>query len=203
MDLFDHLSLIPFLLVALGLIKIISAIAHYIEISNKYRESDVTPIKLYWVHTLFITGCFFALMLYWWNSYQFNDYRSGENNVWTFGEYMLYMTPGIFLYLALEIALPDLSDDEPVDLKEHYYSNSVEMWAPIAGVTAASVIFSLLLYGNDVTSKATIGRLLLLLILIPMCFTRKEKVHKVTIVIFMLAMAYSVPESWTLTNDFS
>ena len=90
-----------------------------------------------------------------------------------------------------------------MDLKEHYYSNSVEMWATIAGVTAASVIFSLLLYGNDVTSKATIGRLLLLLILIPMCFTRKEKVHNVTIVIFMLAMAYSVPEAWTLTNDFS
>ena len=203
MDLFEHLSLIPFLLVALGLIKIISAIAHYIEVSNKYRESDITPIKLYWVHTLFITGCFFALMLYWWNSYQFNDYSFAENVSWTFGEYMLYMTPGIFLYLALEIALPDLSGDEPVDLKEHYYSNSVEMWATIAGVTAASVIFSLLLYGNDVASKATLGRLVLLLILIPMCFTRNENVHKFTIVFFMLAMAYSVPEAWSLTNDFS
>jgi len=116
---------------------------------------------------------------------------------------MLYMTPGIFLYLALEIAIPDLKGDEPINLKEHYYSNSSEMWATIAGVTASSVIFSLLLYGNDVLSVATLGRLVLLLILIPMCFTRNEKVHKVTIVIFMSAMAYSVPESWSLTNDFA
>ena len=116
---------------------------------------------------------------------------------------MLYMTPGIFLYLALEIAIPDLKGDEPIDLKEHYYSNSSEMWATIAGVTASSVIFSLLLYGNEVLSKATLGRLILFLILIPMCFTRNEKVHKVTIVIFMLAMAYSVPDSWSLTNDFT
>lgn len=200
MDLFEHLSLIPFLLVALGLIKIISAIAHYIETSNKFRESEVTPIKLYWVHTLFITGCFFALMLYWWNSYQFNDYSSSENRLWTFGEYMLYMTPGIFLYLALEIAIPELKGDEPIDLKEHYYSNSVEMWATIAGVTSSSVIFSLLLYGNEVTSPSTLGRLVLLFILIPMCFTRNEKVHRAAILIFCLAMAYSVPESWSLQN---
>ncbi len=203
MDLFEHLSLIPFLLVALGLIKIISVIAHYIEISNKYRESEIKPIKLYWVHSLFIFATFIALLLYWWNSYQFNDYREEKNLTWNMGEYFLYMLPGIFLYLSLEIAIPEMKNDDPIDMKEHYYNNSNEMWATVSFVAMTSVLFSLFLYGNPVISRATLSRVALLLLLIPMCFTRKEKVHRIMIVVFVITMLIGVPENWELQMDAS
>ena len=201
MDLFEHLSLIPFLLVALGLIKILSAVAHYIETSNKFRESEIVPIKLYWVHTLFIFAIFSALLMYWWNSFQFNDYNEVRNLHWNLAEYALYISPGIFLYLSLEIALPDLSGDEPIDLKEHYYGNSIEMWATVSFVAAASVMFSLFLYENELFSRATLSRIALLFLLVPMCFTRNEKVHRVMVVVFVATMLASIPESWEISYD--
>ena len=201
MDLFEHLSLIPFILVALGLIKIISAVAHYIETKNKYRESEQTPIKLYWIHTLLIAGIFTALLLYWWNSFQFNDYTQEKNKTWNLAEYGLYILPGIFLYLSLELLLPDMTNDEPIDLKEHYYSNSIEMWATLSFVAATSVMFSLFLYENELFSRATLSRIGLLFMLTPMCFTRNEKVHRILAPIFVLAMLLSIPENWQISMN--
>ena len=200
MDLFEHLSLIPFLLVALGMIKIISAIAHFIEASNRSRDSEEQPITLYWVHTLFIIGIFFALLLYWWNSYQFNDYAESGNMTWNMGEYLLYIMPGIFLYLGLEIALPEMEGVEEVNLKEHYYSNSIEMWATVSVVAATSILFSLFLYGNSVGSRETLSRVALLALLLPLCFTRSEKIHRVLVVVFVATMLISIPENWELKN---
>ncbi|MDC0056324.1 hypothetical protein OAJ94_04660 [Deltaproteobacteria bacterium] len=203
MDLFEHLSLIPFILVALGLIKIISAVAHYIETKNKYRESEQTPIKLYWIHTLLIAGIFTALLLYWWNSFQFNDYSQEKNQTWNLAEYTLYILPGIFLYLSLELLLPDMNTDEPIDLKEHYYSNSIEMWATLSFVAATSVMFSLFLYENELFSRATFSRIGLLFMLTPMCFTRNEKVHRILAPIFVFAMILSIPENWEISMGSS
>ena len=166
MDIFEHLSLIPFLLVALGLVKIINSVSAFIQIRN-HTKHEVVPVKLYWVHLLFIFGLFFAFIMYWWNSYQFNDYKDGKTT-WNVFEYLLYMGIGVMLYTTTDMAIPELSKDVEIDLKKHYYDNSRELWALICIVSAMSVMFSLFLYEHPLMSRETLSRVALFCMLLPM-----------------------------------
>lgn len=197
MDIFEHLSLIPFLLVALGLVKIINSVSAYIKIRNQTKHESI-PVKLYWVHLLFIFGLFFAFIMYWWNSHQFNDYENGKET-WNLFEYILYMGIGVTLYCATDMAIPEMSANNELDLKKHYYDNARELWGLLCIVSAMSVMFSLFLYEHPLVSKETISRLILFCMLLPMVFSRNERLHKIMVFVFIATMVATIPENWELT----
>jgi len=51
MEIFEHLSSIPFFLVTLGFDKIISTISRFTSIHNSTKVEG-NPNKLYWVHSM-------------------------------------------------------------------------------------------------------------------------------------------------------
>ena len=126
MEIFEHLSLIPFLLIAMSIVRLVESIG---KIIHHQQEGSNCTITLYWVHGVFLLILFIAQAAFWWNSFDFNATGRIGKQVWHLGEYGLYLIPCVLLYLLAELSFPHIdSRTTEIDLRKHYYSQSREIF---------------------------------------------------------------------------
>ena len=199
MDLFEHLSLIPFLLVGLAMVKLMGAVGMVVRMINHGEEEDSSPIKQYWPHTILIFACTYALVIYWWNAHTFNDFNNKPN--WHLLEYLLFITPAIGLYMMVEIAIPEFEESRagPMDMRSFYFDNSKAIWTGGLLTALSSIGFGLFLYEHPLTSPEVLKRIGFFLFLIPLVLTDNERVHKVIVTLFTIGFVFGLPNEFVLS----
>jgi len=165
MDSFSYLSVI--LSIVLGL-----AIA---QVLLGFRSLILTRAKLkLYPPTLIWAGMALLIPIQaWWA-----DFALRKQANWTFLAFLVIMLQAISIYMMAALVLPDISGENFVDLREHFFTH--RSW--FFGATLASVVFSLLktlaIHGRlpnhfDRTFEFTFGA-----VAIAAALTRSERFHK-------------------------
>jgi hypothetical protein len=79
----------------------------------------------------------------WWSSFGLAHHRD-----WTFLQFCAVLLQMILLYMMCGLVLPDIGDDEPVDLRAHYYREQRPFFGAFVLMLAASVSKDWVLEGH-------------------------------------------------------
>jgi hypothetical protein len=109
MDVFSYISIVPSIIIALGITRLLSGIGKMVE-----KRSQV---KTYWVHTLWTLNIFLFMSLNWWILFRWQAQQD-----WNFFLFLfLVLTPTVSFLLTV-ILFPD-PFKEPMDFKICFYEN--------------------------------------------------------------------------------
>jgi hypothetical protein len=110
MDAFSYISIVPSIIIALGLTRLLTGIGRIVERRNK--------VKTYWVHIVWSFNLFLFMALNWWILF-----RWAPEQIWSFPLFMfLLLTPTVCFLLSV-VLFPD-PFLEVMDFKEHYYKDN-------------------------------------------------------------------------------
>lgn len=124
---FEYLSVLISIIVGLGLSHILQLTARLIQVRDDVRGFG--PVFL-WLGILFILQ-----VQMWWAAFYWQ-----HEAPWTFFTFLLFLTLPIGAYVASVLLVPDLDDDDGVDLRASYFTN--RRW--FFGIIALLPIVSLL-----------------------------------------------------------
>jgi hypothetical protein len=94
----------------LGISKLLEGIADMIEARRR--------VRLYWMHTAWLAIILMAHVTSW-----FALMRFAKGAHWTVFNAILALCMPLLLYLVSDLVVPDLDDDQQLDLREYYYRN--------------------------------------------------------------------------------
>lgn len=126
MSKFEYLSVLVSIVIGLGISNLLSGAARLIQLRNRARMYLPT---LVWMGVLFL-----ANVQIWWVAF---DRRDVEE--WNFFPFLLYLLIPIGAVVLSYLVLPDLGDEDAVDLKASYFEN--RGW--FFGIFAALPVISL------------------------------------------------------------
>jgi len=159
---FPFLSAMFGVLVALGIARLISALASL----TTPRE----PIRVYWVHGAWIL---FVLLLYlhlWWSLW---DLRAVDS--WNYFKYLFLLLGPAALYMATSLLVPNPDREEGLDSREYYFRVQRKFFTSLAIVT----VWGMLLYPVFMGQRDPVLEWLLLFLVavVVLAVTRNEKAH--------------------------
>jgi hypothetical protein len=109
MDAFSYISIVPSIIIALGITRLLTGIGKILE-----RRGQV---QNYWVHILWSANVFLYMAVNWWVMFRWEPW-----NAWNFGLFIfLLLTPTVCFLLAV-ILFPD-PFDEKMDFKKHFHED--------------------------------------------------------------------------------
>jgi hypothetical protein len=110
MDAFSYISIVPSIIIALGLTRLLTGIGKILERRNKVQN--------YWVHILWSINLFLFMAINWWVLFRWEPQPT-----WSFQLFMfLLFTPTVSFLLSV-ILFPD-PFDEKMDFKRHFYKDN-------------------------------------------------------------------------------
>ena len=178
MDPFSYVSIVPSIIIALGITRLLTGIGRIVE-----RRSQV---KVYWVHILWSINLFLYMVLNWWVLF-----RWAPQQDWSFPLFIfLLLTPTVCFLLSV-VLFPDLFD--PImDFKTHFYQDNRWFFALAAILppldfldTALKGIPHLLAQGP--IYLITIG--LLTALSLVAAFTKNQTYHKIYAIFFLVYLS--------------
>jgi len=189
---FEHLSMVVFLVLGLGLVKLMTAFGSVMSGNISAREEGRQPVPFYWVHSLLLTMVFIGMVVFWWNAYPLNNVDFMPDEKWNLFLYLLFLCSPITYFLMSDVLMPKSSEAAKFGLKKHYYDNC----RLLMGLSMLLQLFSLLnllvFFNDDISSPRCIGRLVLLGLLTPLLFSKNERLHQSIMTIFFLGFLYSM-----------
>jgi len=109
MDTFSFISIVPSIIIALGITRLLTGIGRILERRGKVRN--------YWVHLLWAVNLFVFMVLNWWLLFRWEAQPQ-----WNFPLFMfLLLTPTVSFLLAV-ILFPEPFEDM-MDFKQNYYED--------------------------------------------------------------------------------
>ena len=122
----------------------------------------------------------------WWAMFELRDYHD-----WTYGKFATLLGQTIFIYLASALIYPDFWAHETVDLRAHYFSESVYFFGSLCLVVIFSLLRNLAL-NHSLTHGADLGfHLFFLLSAATGLFNKHEKFHQLmAILVIAVFIAY-------------
>jgi hypothetical protein len=161
-SIFTFLSAMFGVLVALGIARLIAAMASFTTI----RE----PIRIYWVHAAWIL---FLLLLYlhlWWSLW---DLRAVES--WNYFRYLFLLLGPATLYLSTSLLIPSTDHEKNFDSREYYFRVHRKFFTSLAFAT----VWGVLLYPVFMGQRDPVLEwlLLFLAVVVILAVTRNEKAH--------------------------
>jgi hypothetical protein len=109
MDYFSYISIVPSIIIALGLTRLLTGIGKILERRNKVQN--------YWVHILWAFNVFLYMALNWWVLFRWEPWQT-----WSFPLFIfLLLTPTVSFLLSV-ILFPE-PFDEKMDFKKHFYED--------------------------------------------------------------------------------
>jgi hypothetical protein len=110
MDAFSYISIVPSIIIALGMTRLLTGIGKIVERRDRVHN--------YWVHILWSANLFLFMVLNWWVLF-----RWAMQETWSFPLFMfLLFTPTICFLLSV-VLFPD-PFKEVMDFKAHFYENT-------------------------------------------------------------------------------
>jgi len=192
MERFEHLSMVVFLVLGLGLVKLMTSFGSVMSENIANREQGRQPVSFYWAHSLLLTMVFIGMVVFWWNAYPLNDTAFMPDEKWNLLLYLLFLCSPVTYFLMSDVLMPKSSEIANINLKNHYYDNS----RILMGLSMLLQLFSLLnllvFFGDNISSPRCIGRLVLLALLTPLLFSKNERLHESIMTIFFCGFLYSM-----------
>jgi hypothetical protein len=109
MDAFSYISIVPSIIIALGITRLLTGIGKIVERRDKVQK--------YWVHILWSVNVFLFMALNWWVLFRWESWSP-----WSFPLFMfLLLTPTVCFLLSV-VLFPD-PFEEKMDFKQHFYED--------------------------------------------------------------------------------
>ena len=218
---FEHLSMVAFLILGLALVRLMTSYGallarnitrNEIEAENDNRSKSkskmlstkleslrknkedppLSPVRFYWVHNMLIIMVFFTMIIFWWNAYPLNNTQFMPDSKWNLFLYLMFLLGPFILFLICDVILPFNRDEKDMDMKKYYYRH----YKLIIGL---SLLLQMSFLGNlvvffqeDITSTICIGRIILIFLLSPLFFSKKEILHSIIMSIFFTGFIYTI-----------
>jgi len=109
MDAFAYISIVPSIIIALGLTRLLTGIGKILERRNQ--------VKNYWVHIMWALNLFLYMVLNWWILYRWN-----LQSMWSFPLLIFLLLTPIVTFLQSVILFPDHIEAN-IDFKKHFYED--------------------------------------------------------------------------------
>jgi hypothetical protein len=109
MDLFSYISIVPSIIIALGITRLLTGVGKILE----HRHN----VKNYWVHTLWSFNLFLYMVLNWWVLYRWSIQLE-----WNFPLFMFLLLTPTVTFLQSVILYPDMFH-AVMDFKESFYDD--------------------------------------------------------------------------------
>jgi hypothetical protein len=123
---FEYLSVLVSIIVGLALTQLLSGTARLIQVRARVRPHATT---LLWVATLFLLDT-----QIWWAAFERRDIRE-----WNFFLFLFYLLQPTIAFLLSYLVLPELGDEDEIDLPKNFAGNRPWFFALLALLPLASL----------------------------------------------------------------
>ena len=99
----------------------------------------------------------------------------------------------MLMFLIAEVSIPYNHDNKSVNLQDHYYQYH-KVILGLAWVLQIFLIANFFVFYNegDIISAKVIGRVAMLIIMLPMVLSPNKQVHRIGMSIFFLGFIYTI-----------
>jgi len=177
MSLFEFLMVLVSIIVGLGIAEILTGIARLI----RCRGS----IQGYWVHSVFVTVMFFALLQQWWEIWGLRDAPE-----WTFHGLLMMLTGPVGLFLIAHLLFP-----EPMhgaNVREYYYGAMRPIWWLGAVTVVLATLFRPLIFDSDLLTPDNASSFLFFIGFIALATSKRPILHAIVLPTSLLLIIFDI-----------
>ena len=189
---YSHLSMIAFVILGLSMVRLM---INYSALLAKNHNDDLDDdVIFYWPHTAICFITFFTIILFWWTSYPLRDLEYYPNESWNLFTFLLYLSVPFLFFMVSEVVAPPLEQhkEKEVNLREYYYHNH-RVILGLAWVLQVCLLANLFVFfQGEVVSLKVIGRVLMLVIMLPMVISSNKIIHEIGMGIFFVGFIYTI-----------
>lgn len=178
MSIFEFLLALYAIVAGLGVSLLVRSVGQMIEARGR--------VRLYWVHTCWIALIFVGHVVSW-----FALWRYADHAPWTILQALLLLSVPTFLYLISHLAVPELDDDRPHDMRDYYFRHARWTQGLLLAVLVAGALAHYVIEGQLDLTGARGVRAAMCLILVPGIISRNPRVHAVQATLLVLVMAFA------------
>jgi len=176
---FEFLLVLYSIVAGLGISLLVRSVGQVIEARDR--------VRLYWVHTCWVALIFVSHVVSW-----FGLWGYVHNQSWTVLQALLLLCVPMLLYLVSHLAVPELDDERPHDLREYYFRHARWMQGLLLAVILAGALAHYVITGQFDFAGGRGIRAALAAILIPGIVSLRPAVHAVQAALLLLVMAVAV-----------
>ena len=189
---FSHLSMIAFVILGLSMVRLM--INYSSLLAKNHNDDPDDDVAFYWPHTAICFITFFTIILFWWTSYPLRDLEYFPNENWNLFTFLLYLSVPFLFFMVSEIVAPTLEQhkEKEVNLREYYYHNHRAILG-LAWVLQVCLLANLFVFfQGEVASLKVVGRVIMLIIMLPMVISSNKRIHEIGMGIFFLGFIYTI-----------
>ena len=189
---YSHLSMIAFVILGLSMVRLM--INYSALLAKNHNDDPSDDVIFYWPHTAICFITFFTIILFWWTSYPLRDLEYFPNESWNLFTFLLYLSVPFLFFMVSEVVAPPLEQhkEKEVNLREYYYHNH-RVILGLAWVLQVCLLANLFVFfQGEVVSLKVIGRVLMLVIMLPMVISSNKIIHEIGMGIFFVGFIYTI-----------
>ena len=114
------------------------------------------------------------------------------DNKWNLFSYFLFLLGPFIFFMLCDIIVPSNRDSLEINLRIYYYKHTKLIIGLCILLQISFLINLLFFFQEDIYSTKCIGRIALIMMLIPLFFSKNEKIHQPVISIFFIGFVYTV-----------
>jgi hypothetical protein len=181
MDAFSYISIVPSIIIALGITRLLTGVGKILERRDKVQN--------YWVHILWSVNVFLYMGVNWWVMFRWEPWQA-----WNFPLFMfLLLTPTVCFLLAV-ILFPD-PFDEKMEFKRHFYEDHRRFFALAALLGPLDFIDTLLKGVPHLLAQGQLYIITIVLITVlsaVAALTKNQLFHKFFSVFFLVYISFFI-----------
>jgi hypothetical protein len=177
MSLFEFLMVLVSIIIGLGVAEILTGVGRQV----RCRDS----IHSYWVHSVLVTGIFFACLQQWWEIWGLRVVPE-----WSFHGLVMMLTGPVGLFLIAHLLFP-----EPVrgaNLREYYFGAMRPIWWLAALTVVLATLFRPLIFGFDLLSAENAISFVLLAGFVTLAISKRSFLHAIFVPAFLLLILLDI-----------
>ena len=151
MSQFEYLSVLVSIIIGLALTQLLSGTARLIQLRRRVRPHATT---LCWMATLFL-----ADIQIWWAAFERRDSQD-----WNFFLFLLFLLMPILAFLLSYLVLPELGDEDEIDLAANFEGNRSWFFGLLALLPGVSLVEEALRSGGVPMDADAVFRVVLALV---------------------------------------
>ena len=187
---FTHIAPVAFLILGLSLVRLM---LNMVSLMAKNYNSDADDdVLFYWPHTIFCFITFFTTILFWWTAYPLNNLEYYPNEGWNLFTFLLFLSVPFLFYMISEVVVPQDHKGLALNLRDYYYKNH-RVILGLAWTLQVLLIGNLFVFfQGELYSLKVLGRVIMLVIMLPMVFSNNERLHEISMGLFFVGFVYTI-----------
>ena len=189
---YSHLSMIAFVILGLSMVRLM--INYSALLAKNHNDDPDDDVIFYWPHTAICFITFFTIILFWWTSYPLRDLEYFPNENWNLFTFLLYLSVPFLFFMVSEIVAPTLEQhkEKEVNLKEYYYHNHRAILGLAWFLQVCLLANLFVFFQGELASLKVVGRVIMLVIMLPMVISSNKRIHEIGMGIFLLGFIYTI-----------